>query len=352
MSVAISIIMPVYNAKEYVSHAIKSVLDQTFDDFELIIIDDGSTDGSSGICDEFCQSDKRVRVIHQENAGICAARNKGLKMARGEYIGFIDNDDQWDKHTLEDNYKLLIKNNADWVKYGKNEILIKDNKVLKCTAAEFSDDIYYDNEIINNLLNMRCKDMMTFVWDSLFKRQNIVENDITFDEKFVSGNEDIDFCEEYAMVSKCLVINSRCYYDHNTRLGESASSKTSMKKIYSYLYLLSKSNRRYKNIFYNRVFPEKEYLYIITKQIIVNICQKVNDFGKLKTHKEKKNIIKSIARDNEFENYMKMSAINKSCGSLKLNIYMKLFCCEWFGLLLVVDNFSRKLMYSLRKLKR
>lgn len=91
----ISVIMPVYNAVVHLSAAVQSVLGQTFKDLELILVDDGSTDGSGPLCDKFAAADPRVRVIHQDNAGICAARNAGLEVARGQYVTFCDDDDTY-----------------------------------------------------------------------------------------------------------------------------------------------------------------------------------------------------------------------------------------------------------------
>lgn len=89
----LSIIIPIYNVAEYLDNTVRSVLAQTFQDFELILVDDGSTDGSGDICDRFAQADSRIRVIHQKNAGVSAARNTGLDAAQGEFIGWVDSDD-------------------------------------------------------------------------------------------------------------------------------------------------------------------------------------------------------------------------------------------------------------------
>lgn len=117
---AISVIMPVYNSENYLRSAIDSVLNQTFRDFELILIDDGSKDGSGAICDEYGDKDSRVVVVHQENTGLCGARNRGLTMAQGEYLTFIDNDDLYMPTLLEDNYKLAVKHHAGMVKFGRD----------------------------------------------------------------------------------------------------------------------------------------------------------------------------------------------------------------------------------------
>ena len=93
--VKISVIVPVYNSEEYLPDTAASILNQSFEEFELILVDDGSKDRSGKICDELAQKDKRVKVIHKQNGGICSARNCALKLAKGEYIAFCDNDDMY-----------------------------------------------------------------------------------------------------------------------------------------------------------------------------------------------------------------------------------------------------------------
>ena len=95
----LSIIVPVYNVEKYLARCIDSILAQTFTDFELILVDDGSTDNSGEICDEYAGKDPRIIVIHKENGGVSSARNHGLDIARGEYITFVDSDDQIGTYT-------------------------------------------------------------------------------------------------------------------------------------------------------------------------------------------------------------------------------------------------------------
>ncbi|MBQ7857958.1 MAG: glycosyltransferase [Oscillospiraceae bacterium] len=105
----ISIIVPVYNGEVFLNRCVKSILAQTYTDFELVLVDDGSKDNSGKICDEFAAKDCRVKVIHQKNAGVSAARNAGLAMASGEYIGFVDADD----YIAPESYEIAMAASAD-----------------------------------------------------------------------------------------------------------------------------------------------------------------------------------------------------------------------------------------------
>lgn len=109
----ISIIVPIYNVEKYLNRCIDSILAQTFTDFELILVDDGSTDNCIKICNEYAEKDNRIVVIHKENSGLSAARNTGLDIATGEYIGFIDSDDYIHPQMYEILYSKIIKSNCD-----------------------------------------------------------------------------------------------------------------------------------------------------------------------------------------------------------------------------------------------
>ena len=113
MNPKISIIIPVYNAEKYVGACIESLLAQSFSDFECILVNDGSTDGSSAVCREYAKKDPRVIHIDQENQGVCGARNTGLDAARGETITFVDSDDWMDENGLEILYNEYLRTGAD-----------------------------------------------------------------------------------------------------------------------------------------------------------------------------------------------------------------------------------------------
>jgi len=109
----ISVIVPVYKVEQYLRRCVDSILAQTYTNIEVILIDDGSPDGCPAICDEYAEKDSRVVVIHQKNAGVSAARNAGLDVAKGDYIGFVDSDDWIEPDMYEVLLNLIINNNAD-----------------------------------------------------------------------------------------------------------------------------------------------------------------------------------------------------------------------------------------------
>ena len=114
----ISIIIPVYNVGQYLDKCIKSVINQTYKDIEIICVDDGSTDASSEICDKYGKIDSRIKVIHKTNGGLVSARQAGLKVSRGKYVGFVDGDDWIDKEMYECMFQIIEKYKVDMVETG------------------------------------------------------------------------------------------------------------------------------------------------------------------------------------------------------------------------------------------
>lgn len=119
----VSIIVPIYNVEQYISKCIESILAQTYRDFELILVDDGSTDMCGKICDEYAKQDSRVHVIHQENKGVSAARNAGISLAKGEYIMFVDSDDFITENMLEKMHDCIAESGSDIAICGINNFL-------------------------------------------------------------------------------------------------------------------------------------------------------------------------------------------------------------------------------------
>lgn len=180
---AISVIMPVYNSEKYLRDAIESVLKQTFTDFELLLIDDGSKDGCGTICDEYSKKDARVITVHQENTGMCGARNRGIEMARGEYIAFSDNDDIFLPGLLEVNYRVAKEYNADMVKYGRRTLHVQDGEFFNEHIRQFPFQVLEKNDLPDEYVRCRNRDILNAVWDGIYRKDILLKNTIRFDTR-------------------------------------------------------------------------------------------------------------------------------------------------------------------------
>ena len=189
----LSVIIPVYNIKNHVSICLNSIIDQTYTDFEVIVVDDGSTDGSGPICDEFGSTDPRIRILHKSNSGVSDSRNIGINLATGDYICFIDGDDFIENDYFEkavsilNEYKPKILINSYKLYYGVNDIIdpfIKD-KTKKLTKDDFLKGIF-----VGKMFNWSpvCK----------FFHASII-NKLKFDKKYCYG-EDLLFI--YDLINK------------------------------------------------------------------------------------------------------------------------------------------------------
>lgn len=144
----ITVIIPIYNVKKYLDKCIDSVVNQTYSDLEIILVDDGSTDGSSSICDERAKSDSRIKVIHKANQGLGMARNTGIENADGEYICFFDSDDFIAPETIEKSYKAAVKNKSQIVLFGINFTDSEGNVVEKFVSP--LGEINYNGSCVQN----------------------------------------------------------------------------------------------------------------------------------------------------------------------------------------------------------
>lgn len=239
-NVAISVIMPVYNSDRYVRSAIESVLRQDFDSFELILVDDGSTDASGAICDEYVAKDNRVKVIHQKNAGTSAARNVGLAKAVGDYIAFCDHDDEYLPHLLKDNYEVAEKNQADVVGFSLVERL-KYTHGFVSIYKKFCNEKHCDENAIAQNYALTCTNpAFNNVWCHLYKK-SIVET-IKFNPIYKHGCEDYVFNLEVLKKSKKVVYSENVYYLHVIRSSSSSynfSRKMSKNTVDEYLNFFS-----------------------------------------------------------------------------------------------------------------
>jgi glycosyltransferase involved in cell wall biosynthesis len=148
--ILISVIMPVYNSEQYLAKAIESVTSQNFNNYEVILVNDGSTDGSKSICEYFMTWNKNIVLINKTNGGLCSARNKGIEKARGRYILFIDNDDEIYSDSLNIIWKAIKELKCDILRFNRTRVQIFDNK-KKCKT-----DVYGCKNVFKNGQDKEC----------------------------------------------------------------------------------------------------------------------------------------------------------------------------------------------------
>lgn len=156
----VTIVVPIYNVEKYLDRCIKSIVNQTYSNLDIILVDDGSPDNCPAICDDWAKKDKRIKVIHKKNAGLGMARNSGIEKATGKFIFFIDSDDYIELNTVELCCKAAIENNADNVLYGFNKIR-DDGKIICSVIPTPIKTIYSGDDVINKFLpDLIAKDSM------------------------------------------------------------------------------------------------------------------------------------------------------------------------------------------------
>lgn len=297
MESCISIIVPVYNSENYLESCIKSVINQTYKNIQIILIDDGSTDQSAYIIDQYQKFDRRIVVIHQENAGVSCARNKGLSIAVGEWIMFVDSDDFIDKDYCENmlhttckmNVDVLIENsnNTDFKYYYEDN---KNNLIKSCLS--------YDEQYPFNI---------DAPWGKIFRIKVIKENNIQFPTS-LKRSEDAYFCMNvYHYANRIGIINTHGYqYNvHNDSL-----SKHFSKELISTLKEVLMINKQWVDDYY---FNENDFYNALWFHVLPGIVECENYY-----YLHSLNQLSICRNAIEYQHMLNDSIIKKAIKSLKL----------------------------------
>lgn len=273
----ISVIIPAYNIEKYIARCLESVCRQTYSNLEIIVVDDGSSDNTGRIADDFAKKDKRITVIHKENAGVSAARNTGLDFAQGDYIGFVDGDDLIEP----DMYELLIQNALkyqadishcgyqmvfpDQVDYYHNtgEILVQDN-------VQGVYDLVKADKVEPGL------------WNKLYRKDLIGKSRL---DENIRINEDLLF--NYLLFKKAnkSVFEDVPKYHYMIRANSAATSKLNQHKMEDPLLVLAYIMQREKDEIY--CLLEKRYMYTLEKVSTLHISEKGEQLFKIQMQRKK-----------------------------------------------------------------
>lgn len=335
----ISVIVPIYNQEKYLDKSIKSLLQQKYSNLEIILVNDGSTDNSIEIIRDYEKRDKRIQVVDKMNGGVSSARNAGLKIATGEYIGFIDPDDWIDPDMYGSMYNNLIINEAELticnyiieknnkkeeIIINTNEYKLRDSKIINFLVADM---------INMDTLNISTPSIMGSAWRLLIKRNLIYENNIRFDED-TSYMEDLLFVIEVLINSKTVGIDNNSHYHYN-QLEDSASNKYLPNFFESHYEVFKKIKNILIKYDYISILEDRlKYRYVfIVMHSIRNEARIKND----KSLEKKINYIRSILEDRTLVKYIKDINYRSYTKQRKMILYN-------------MENSNPKTLYSYYKL--
>jgi len=269
MEKLISIIVPVYNVEDFLENCIKSIIEQTYSNLEIILVDDGSKDNSGKLCDYFARRDKRIKIIHKKNGGLSSARNAGLEIATGVYIMFIDSDDFYEKNACEILYNEIEQKQADYV-IGNYIHVTYDGQ--KWANPVFDIKKYDDFKLKIDDYKKSFFVMNSVVWNKIFKRDFIEKYKLRFIENAIA--EDAIFSTYcYVHTNNAYFINEIVYNYRQNKENVSISTNCS-KKYFEQLNdsykLIFKNFEATNNLGFYRFFYARIMPYLLCKIIDTN----------------------------------------------------------------------------------
>ena len=311
----VSVILPVYNAYPYLSETLESVIHQTYKHLEILLIDDGSSDGSGDICDEYANKDERIKVVHQVNSGVATARNTGLNILTGEVIAFLDSDDLYDPEYVQTMVSALLQENADLVmckysKFSSNSTSNHNNE--NCNVfPKIESGIYNRSSALCALIDGTIDH---YLWNKVYRKK--LWNSIRFPDGHLYEDEDtifriLDHCEMVYVLDQSLYF----YRLHSSSITHSRSLKKTNDRIITWTHITSFVEDNTPGTFTNKQLKESRQFLVI--QMVTYYMQLLSE------HKEKE--CGAEVRKKLIENEM----IVKDCGLLIRLSYFIIRYCPW-----------------------
>ena len=234
----LSVILPCYNGEAFLARAMDSALQQSFRDLEIVLVDDGSKDGTPAICDDYAARDDRVRVIHQANAGLSAARNAGMAIATGEYLAFLDADDWLVPDAYERMLRAMDEHDADCACCGYTHVY-DDGGVGETVVAPFPDGVYEGDALLNGIVLPLLQDRLKegcftgMVWRWIFSRRVITENALCFTDAYLE--DELFLIRYFSRPARLAAVDAGLYCYFLNRQSITRSYNPDMTEIYQHI---------------------------------------------------------------------------------------------------------------------
>jgi len=266
----ISVIIPVFNSKKYLEECVESIRKQSYSNIEILLVDDGSSDGSEKICDQYVERDERVKCIHQKNSGTSAARNAGMRSASGDYIMFMDNDDYWGDNTcIEMIVKQLTESKADVLLFSTIDYWENKNKFIYPKKQCNRDMIVSKKREVALTYLIEKGLFYRAVWSKVIKRDVIYNNEIWFPEGM--RNEDSEWTAHLMLCAEAYDwLETPFYVYRKGHLGAQTSKPNTYKIVLDlkriivrYYKLLNNNEMQYTKDFHRACLSYLAYLYVV-----------------------------------------------------------------------------------------
>ena len=257
----VSIIVPTYNVEQYLVECMESIVNQTLQDIEIICVDDGATDNSGKILDDYAQKDNRIKVIHKQNEGYGKAMNIGLDTATGEYIGIVEPDDYVALDMYESLYKIAKENDVDFVKADYQSFIGEKEERTFYYVKLYNGEKNYYNKVINLQEDFLPFDFNMVTWTGIYKREYLNKYNIRHNETSGASYQDNGFWfQTFCYSTKCYFSNKDFYRVRRDNPNSSINNKEkvfAIKNEYDFIYgILKKKNLLEK---FRNVYHEKKY---------------------------------------------------------------------------------------------
>ena len=234
--------MPIYNVEKYLEDCIESIIKQGVESSEIILVDDGSTDGSAAICDRYAEFYMNINVIHKQNGGISSARNIGLKAAQGEYICFVDSDDFFEENFADKFLNICEKYSLDIIRgwYAIYDEETKEYQEHKFPDISYANKVLPGYEFLKRSINEHANEVVP--WLGFFKREYLTKHNLLFPEGIAYEEDQLFFLEALICDQKCRIYQSDLeFYAYRKRVG-SATKTPTLKQVQDVIYVVEKEN--------------------------------------------------------------------------------------------------------------
>lgn len=321
MNDLITIVIPIYNVEKYIDDCVQSIINQTYENLQIILVDDGSTDSCPKICDKYKQKDARIEVIHKKNGGLSDARNAGIQGARGKFICFVDSDDFTNCVYVEKLYNLIIKNDADISVSGFKRVQEFKEEYFKGKEENSIEKIYTGKQMIENIYDRSLYVQSSVTWNKMYKTEMFKKT------KFPYGKLHEDEYTTYKLYYNCkkVVMTSEILYYYRYVQNSIMNKKFNKKRLDGILALEERMR------FFQEKNEEKLYNLTLVRYLNVIMIHYTNCKMFLENSKEIQIELKSKYKE-YYRKVLKLSECSKQ-DKLKITLF----------------NISPSLYYIIRK---